>query len=78
MRKLKQNENKTTIHPKVTHAIQQKISSNINNRTEKEIKKTSEEMPENKKSLFAFFKPLSRLIQKKNCLRCEHTENGLN
>ena len=26
---LKQNENKTTIHMKVTHAIQQKISLNI-------------------------------------------------
>ena len=26
---LKQNENETTIHLKVTHAIQQKVSSNI-------------------------------------------------
>ena len=49
------NENKTKIHLKVTHAIiQQKISSNIKKLTQKEIKKTSEEMPENKKPLSAF------------------------
>ena len=45
------NENKTTNHLKVSHTIQQKISSNI--QTLKEIK-TSAEMPENKKPSFAF------------------------
>ena len=74
---MKQNENKTAIHLKVTHAyktnanpkinivmsenigqrrlifFQQEISSHINKLTWKEIKRTSEEMPENK-LLFPF------------------------
>ena len=73
----KWNENKTALHLKVTRVIQQIISSNINKLTLKKIKRTSEEMPENKKVLFCFFKPLSRPIQKKINLCCEQTENAL-
>ena len=53
---------------KVTHAVQQKISSSIKKLTIKESKRTSEEIPENKKPPFGFLKPLSRLIQKKLCM----------
>ena len=70
MWEVKRNKNKTGIHMKVTHALQQKISSNINKLKYKEIKRMSGEMCENKKLLFDFF-----FFQKKISLRCEHTEN---
>ena len=53
---MKQNENKTATPLKVTQAIQQKISLNINKVTMEEIKRTSEEISENKKPLFFFEK----------------------
>ena len=65
MWELKWSQNKTAIPLKVTDAIQQKISSNINKLTQKEIEKMSEEMPENKKKPFCFSKPLFRLTVKK-------------
>ena len=55
MWEVKRNKNKTGIHMKVTHALQQKISSNINKLKYKEIKRMSGEMCENKKLLFYFF-----------------------
>ena len=55
MWEVKQNKIKTGIHMKVTHALQQKISSNINKLKQKEIKRMSGEMFENKKLLFDFF-----------------------
>ena len=64
---MKQNENKTATPLKVTQAIQQKITLNINKVTMEEIKRTSEEISENKKPLFFLWKikkPLSRLTQK--------------
>ena len=62
--------------PKVTHAVQQKISLNIKKLTMKEIKRMSEEITENKKPFFAFLNLCLDLF-KKYCLRCEQTENRL-
>ena len=62
---MKQNENKTTIHLKVTPTIQQKISSNINKLTLKKIKRAFKEMPENKKP-FSVFLNISLDYFKKN------------
>ena len=42
----------------------------------KEIKRTSEEITENKKPFFAFLNLCLDLF-KKCCLHCEQTENGL-
>ena len=51
---LKVNDNKTKVHLKVTETIQRKISSNIHKLTQKKIKKTYEQMPENKKPFLLF------------------------
>ena len=75
MWELKWNANKTTIHPKVIHAVQQKVFSNIKKLTMNEIKRTSEEITENEKLFFAFLNLCPDLF-KKYCLRCEQTENG--
>ena len=57
---LNQNGNKTTIHLKVIHAIQQKVPSNVNKLTEKKLKERLKKCL--KTNPFSFFKPLSRLI----------------
>ena len=76
MWEVKWNAYKTTVHPKVTHAVQQKIYLNIKKLTIKEIKRTSEKIIENKKPFFAFLNLYLELF-KKYCLRCEQTEHGL-
>ena len=72
----KWNENKTAIHLKVTHAIQKKISSNVNKLALKEIKRTSEEVTEIR-NLNLPFQTFVYTNPKKMCLYCNHTENEL-